>query len=174
MKRLVVDIEANNLLANMLDFSSLPYNMNEDARLWCVVVRDVDTDEVISLSSHSGNTITKDQMKEAFEGCTEIIAHNGIKFDFIALDLFGVLDYEVGYLGKPDKLFGKEVKITDTLIRSRLFNPDRYGGHSLEAWGKRLGNFKDDFRQQSIDAGLIVANSPKGEEFRQYSDIMLS
>lgn len=174
MKRLVVDIEANNLLANMLDFSALPYKMNSDARLWCVVVRDVDTDEVISLSSESGDTITKEQVKQAFEGCTEIIAHNGIKFDFIALDLFGVLDYEVGYLGKPDKLFGKEVKITDTLIRSRLFNPDRYGGHSLEAWGKRLGNFKDDFRQQSIDAGLIAPNSPKGEEFRQYSDIMLS
>lgn len=174
MKRLVVDIEANNLLANMLDFSSLPYKMHEDARLWCIVIRDVDTDEVISLSSPSGNTITKDQVKQAFEGCTEIIAHNGIKFDFIALDLFGVLDYEVGYLGKPDKLFGKEVKITDTLIRSRLFNPDRYGGHSLEAWGKRLGNFKDDFRQQAIDAGLIPANASKGEEFRQYSDIMLS
>lgn len=174
MKRLVVDIESNDLLSNMLDFSSLPYKMNEEARLWCVVVRDVDTDEVISLSSESGDTITKEQVKQAFEGCTEIIAHNGIKFDFIALDLFGVLDYEVGYLGKPDKLFGKEVKITDTLIRSRLFNPDRYGGHSLEAWGKRLGNFKDDFRQQSIDAGLIAPNSPKGEEFRQYSDIMLS
>lgn len=174
MKRLVVDIEASNLLANMLDFSSLPYKMNEEARLWCVVVRDVDTDEVTSLTSTQGNTITKEQVKAAFEGCTEVIAHNGIKFDFIALDLFGVLDYEVGYLNQPDKLFGQEVKITDTLIRSRLFNPDRYGGHSLEAWGQRLGNFKDDFRQQSIDAGLIAANSLKGEEFRQYSDIMLS
>lgn len=173
MKRLVVDIEANNLLANMLDFSTLPYKMNSDARLWCVVVRDVDTDEVISLTSTQGNTITKEQVKAAFEGCTEVIAHNGIKFDFIALDLFGVLDYEVGYLDQPDKLFGQEVKITDTLIRSRLFNPDRYGGHSLEAWGKRLGNFKDDFRQQSVEAGLIAANSPRGEEFRQYSDIML-
>ena len=174
MKRLVVDIEASNLLANMLDFSALPYKMNNEARLWCIVVRDVDTDETVSLFSPTGSTITKEQVQKAFEGCTEVIAHNGIKFDFIALDLFGVLDYEVGYLGKPDKLFGKEVKITDTLIRSRLFNPDRYGGHSLDAWGKRLGNFKDDFRQQSIDAGLIPSSAPKGEEFRQYSDIMLS
>ena len=174
MKRLVVDIESNDLLANMLDFSKLPYQMNDYAKLWCLVVRDVDTDEVITLTSESGNTISKEDVKKAFEGCAEIIAHNGIKFDFIALDLFGVLDYEVGYLDQPDKLFGKEVKITDTLIRSRLFNPDRYGGHSLEAWGKRLGNFKDDFRQQSVDAGLIAANAPKGEEFRQYSDIMLS
>lgn len=174
MKRLVVDIESNDLLANMLDFSTLPYKMNSYARLWCVVIRDVDTDEVVSLFSPTGDTITKDQMKLSFEGVTEVIAHNGIKFDFLALSLFGVLDYEVGYLDQPDKLFGKKVKITDTLIRSRLFNPDRYGGHSLEAWGKRLGNFKDDFRQQSIDAGLISHNSPKGEEFRQYSEIMLN
>ena len=173
MKRLVVDIEANDLLTNMLDFSTLPYKMNSEARLWCVVVRNVDTDEVVSLTSETGNTITKDQVQKAFEGCTEVIAHNGIKFDFIALGLFGVLDYEVGYLGKPDKLFGKDVKITDTLIRSRLFNPDRYGGHSLDAWGKRLGNFKDDFRQQSIDAGLIQSNATKGAEFKQYSQIMV-
>ena len=73
MKRLVVDIESNDLLANMLDFSKLPYQMNDYAKLWCVVVRDVDTDDVISLSSESGDTITKEQVKQAFEGCTEII-----------------------------------------------------------------------------------------------------
>ena len=173
MKRLVVDIEGDDLLANMLDFSSLPYKLKPDAKLWCVVVRDVDTDETTVLTSESGRTINKEQVSKAFEGVTEVIAHNGIKFDFIALDLFGVLDYEVGYLNKPDYLFGQEVKITDTLIRSRLFNPDRYGGHSLEAWGKRLGNFKDDFRQQSINAGLIPHNAPKGAEFKQYSQIMV-
>ena len=173
MSRLVVDIEGNDLLANMLDFSSLPYKLKPDAKLWCIVVRDVDTDETTVLTSETGNTITKEQVAKAFEGVTEVIAHNGIKFDFIALDLFGVFDYEVGYLNKPDYLFGKEVKITDTLIRSRLFNPDRYGGHSLDSWGKRVGNFKDDFRQQSIDAGLIAHNAPKGAEFKQFSQIMV-
>lgn len=174
MTRLVVDIESNDLLSNMLDFSTLPYKMKTDARLWCVVVRNVDTDETTTLVSSTGNTITKEEIRRAFNGCTEVIAHNGIKFDFVALDLFGVLDYEVGYLGRPDKLFGKEVKITDTLIRSRLFNPDRFGGHGLKAWGERLGNYKDDFRQQCIDAGLIKGNAQKGEEFKQYSDLMVS
>lgn len=173
MKRLVVDIEGNDLLSNMVDFSSLPYKIKADAKLWCIVVRNVDTDEVITLESQTGNTITYQEVKEAFTGCTEIIAHNGIKFDFIALSLFGVFDYEVGYLGEPDKVFGQEVKITDTLVRSRLFNPDRYGGHSLQSWGERLGSFKDDFRQQSIDAGLIKASDPKGAEFKQYSPIMV-
>lgn len=145
MSRKVIDIETNNLLANMLDYSSLPYKLNKNANLWCVVIRDVDTNEVTVLKSESGNTITKDMLKNALVGATEIIAHNGIKFDFISLKLFGVLDYTVGYLGQDDTIFGIPVKITDTLIRSRLFNPDRYGGHSLDAWGKKLGEHKGNF-----------------------------
>ena len=173
MTRKVVDIESNDLLENMLDFSSLPYKLKNDAKLWCIVIRDIDTGEVVTLKSSSGDTISKNDVKEAFMGATEVIAHNGIKFDFIAMQLFGVLDYEVGYLNRPDKLFGKEVKITDTLIRSRLFNPDRFGGHSLKSWGERLSEFKDDFREQSIVAGIIDKNSPKGEEFKHYSEIMV-
>lgn len=173
MTRKVVDIESNDLLANMLDFSRLPYRLKPDAKLWCIVVRDIDTKEVTVLASPTGDTINKEQVRKAFEGATEIIAHNGIKFDFLAMKLFGVMDYEVGYLAKPDKIFGQDVKITDTLIRSRLFNPDRYGGHSLKAWGERLGNYKDDFRQQSIDAGIIPKTAAKAEEFRQFSQIMV-
>lgn len=173
MTRKVVDIESNDLLDNMLDFSSLPYKLKNDAKLWCIVIRDIDTGDVVTLKSSSGDTISKNDVKEAFMGVTEVIAHNGIKFDFIAMQLFGVLDYEVGYLNRPDKLFGNEVKITDTLIRSRLFNPDRFGGHSLKAWGERLSEFKDDFREQSIVAGVIDKNSKKGEEFKHYSEIMV-
>ena len=33
----------------------------------------------------------------------------------------------------------------DTLLLSRLSYPDRDGGHSLDAWGKRLGMFKGDY-----------------------------
>ena len=145
MARVVIDIETNNLLANMLDYSSLPYKLHKNANLWCVVIRDVDTNEVTVLKSESGNTITKEMLQNALVGTTEIIAHNGIKFDFISLKLFGVLDYTVGYLGQDDTIFGIPVKITDTLIRSRLFNPDRYGGHSLDAWGKKLGEHKGNF-----------------------------
>ena len=146
-KRLVIDIETNNLLQNMLDFSELPYKLKPDARLWCIVIRDIDSDEVTILESSSGDSITKSDVASALEGASEIIAHNGIKFDFITLKLFGVFDYEVGYLNQSDKLFGVSVKFVDTLIRSRLYNPDRYGGHSLNAWGKGLGEFKGDFKE---------------------------
>lgn len=173
MTRKVVDIETNDLLANMVDFSSLPYRLKKEARLWCIVVRDIDTKAVTRLTSPTGLGITKAQVQQALEGATEIIAHNGIKFDFLVLKLFGVLDYTIGYLDKPDTIFNQEVKVTDTLIRSRLYNPDRYGGHGLKPWGERLSNLKDDFRQQSIDAGIILKTAPKAAEFQQYSEIMV-
>lgn len=174
MTRKVVDIETNDLLANMLDFSRLPYRLKPEARLWVVVVRDIDTKEVTTLSSCFGNTITRSQVEKAFEGATEVIAHNGIKFDLLALKLFGVLDYKIGYLDEEDTLFGKPVKFTDTLIRSRLFNPDRFGGHSLQAWGERVGDYKDDFRANCIAAGIIEKSAPKAAEFRVFSELMVS
>ena len=38
--------------------------------------------------------------------------------------------------------------IEDTLVMSRLDSPSRKGGHSLDAWGERLGNAKGDFGEQ--------------------------
>lgn len=126
----------------MLDFTSLPYKLNSEAKLYCVVIRNVETDEV---SFAIEGDITTDWLKTTLADATEIILHNGIKFDLIALKLFGVLEYEVGYLDQEDKLFGKPVKIVDTLVRSRLLNPDRYGGHGLKAWGIALGEHKGDY-----------------------------
>lgn len=142
MSKYTIDIETNNLLSNMLDFTSLPYKLNTEAKLYCVVIRNIDTDE---LSFAVGSEVTTDWLKTTLADATEIILHNGIKFDLIALKLFGVLDYEVGYLDREDKLFGKPVKIVDTLVRSRLLNPDRYGGHGLKAWGVALGEHKGDY-----------------------------
>lgn len=142
MSKYTIDIETNNLLSNMLDFTSLPYRLNSEAKLYCVVIRNVETDEV---KYAVGDDITTEWFKETLSDATEIILHNGIKFDLITLKLFGVLEYEVGYLDQDDTLFGKPIKIVDTLIRSRLLNPDRYGGHSLKAWGLALGEHKGDY-----------------------------
>ena len=70
------------------------------------------------------------------EGVTEWIAHNGIGFDIPVVE----------------KLWGYKIplsKTTDTLVLSRLFEPQRKGGHSLKVWGERLGDFKDDFSDWS-------------------------
>lgn len=170
-KALIVDIESTDLLANMLDFSSFPYKLKSDAKLWCVVIRDAYTDEIVASEKEN---ITKEWMQENLKGCTHLIGHNLIKFDALVLKLFGVLDYEVGYLDQPDTIFGEEVKIIDTLILSRLLNPDRFNGHSLHSWGERTGTNKIDFRQLCINKGYIQKFDPKGQEFKQYCPEMLT
>jgi DNA polymerase-1 len=64
------------------------------------------------------------------------IMHNGISFDAPVLN----------------RLTGSNIKLNqvrDTLIESQLYNPIRDDGHSLEAWGKRLGYEKGDFHDFS-------------------------
>jgi hypothetical protein len=163
-KIFVIDIETNSLLVNMLDYSSLPYKLNSGANLWCVVIRNVGTDEVFTAVKEA---ITTEWLREVLKDCTHLIAHNGIKFDFPALKLFNVFDYTVGYGGK-DTLFGKPIRFLDSLILSRLLDPSRYSGHSLESWGVRVGFEKTDFRGLCIEKGYITSDSPRGSEFAKF------
>lgn len=142
MKRILFDIETNNLLSEGLDYSTLPLKLRSDYYLWCIVFRDLDSDKVIHLSL---SECTKENVKDILKDCTELSGHNIVNFDLPVLKLFGVLDYTVGYPGESSTLFGRDVKITDTLVWSKLLNPDRFGGHSLAEWGRRLGNYKQDF-----------------------------
>lgn len=167
----ILDIESSDLLANMLTYKEFPYKLRDDARLWCVVITNALTKESVIATKED---ITKAWMEENLSQYDVIVGHNIHKFDLRVLWLFGVLDYHIGYLDEPDKLFGRDVWFIDSLIWSRLFNPDRHGGHSLSAWGKRLSNYKDDFRQKCIDAGIITKDSDKGAEFKVFSDIMVS
>ena len=60
------------------------------------------------------------------EKADKVVAHNLIGFDGPVLN----------------RCWGMRLglkKSTDTLVMSRLYKPDIDGGHSLEAWGKRLG-----------------------------------
>lgn len=165
----IIDIETSSLLEEMLDHSSFPYKLKPDAKLHVVVIRDAYTDELFVAE---GKNITKEWMKESLKGCKYLVQHNGVKFDLIALRLFGVLDYSIGYLDEPDTIFGEEVKILDTLILSRLFNPDRFGNHSLESWGQRTGCAKMYFRGELIKRGIIPKDSPRGFEFKNYTPLM--
>lgn len=100
--------------------------------IWCVVTRNIDTDEVF--------TFTKTGTLQSYlDRATEIITHNGIFFDFPVLK----------------KVWGIQVKksqVIDTLVLARLYNPSIEDGHSLAAWGNRLGFPKGDFTD--FDGGL--------------------
>ena len=68
-----------------------------------------------------------------------IVGHNIIGFDGPILS----------------KVWGVKIpisKVRDTLVMSRLLNPQLEGGHSLRAWGERIGEYKDDFTD--FDGGL--------------------
>lgn len=140
--RVIVDIEASNLLAPALDYSKLPFRLKEDFKVWCIVFRNVDTGLVTTLH---GRELNRQAVEKALTGTTELIGHNIINYDAPVLQLTGLLDYRIGYPGAVSTLFGKPCTFTDTLLWSKLLNADRLGGHSLAAWGKRLGNYKGDF-----------------------------
>ena len=66
----------------------------------------------------------------------QFIMHNGVSFDAPILN----------------RLTGSNIKLSqvrDTLIESQLYNPIRDGGHSLQAWGERLGYSKGDYNDFS-------------------------
>jgi DNA polymerase I len=70
----------------------------------------------------------------------EVVAHNGIEFDF-------------DVLAKVWKVHVPEHMQVDTLVMSRLYNPElappeedpKAGKHSLRSWGIRFGDYKGDF-----------------------------
>ena len=90
------------------------------------VTQDIDTGEVKVWKAPTG---LWDYLKDA----TLIAAHNGISFDFPILN----------------KLWKTKIGLKqayDTLVVSRLIEPTRDGGHSLDAWGKSLGVAKLDYK----------------------------
>ena len=100
-------------------------NMAHDVIHLCVT-QDIDTGEVKVWKAPTG---LWDYLKDA----TLIVAQNGLSFDFPILN----------------KLWKTKIglkKAYDTLIVSRLLEPTRDGGHSLDAWGKSLGVAKLDYK----------------------------
>jgi len=84
-----------------------------------------------------------------------------------------IIDFDIPAITKLYPEWEPSGLIVDTCILSRLFDPDITGGHSLNAWGRRLNFPKMDFRTASIEAGIIQPTDPKGAEFVQFSDVML-
>lgn len=118
-------------------FKRILYDLEGDnllpglTQLWCAVAVDLPTGEVKGFRPNELCDF-RDMINEA-----ELVAgHNIITFDNEALA----------------KLWGLRLddwRSVDTLVWSRLFYPDRPGGHSLGAWGRRLGCYKGDFNDFS-------------------------
>jgi hypothetical protein len=146
MARYALDIEATGLLDHTsIDYSVVPYKLKKSYKIWCAVFVDIDTRERIRLRPDE-----VDQIPKIIEDRADmLVLHNGISYDLLALKLYFGLDYEINeYDYTKCKVGGKEVAIVDTMILSQYLKPDRIGGHSLHAWGKRLGNLKGDYGEE--------------------------
>lgn len=121
--KLACDIEADGL---------------DPTKIWCIVCRD------LSKSKHTYKFVRPEHL-EQFKGESNVYSletfpsivskaeklyfHSGIGYDFRVLKkLLGIK------LGYP--------KGVDTLVLSRLLDPKRDGGHSIEAWGRFFGRHK--------------------------------
>ena len=126
--RLVVDLESDNLL-------------DKATVVWCIVAKDIDEKHEESIYYFQPDQI--EAGLEFLQEADELILHNGIGFDMPLLKKL----YDFEYDGP----------ITDTLILSRLLNPDRekpkgynkQAVHSVEAWGHFFGHMKPEHEDWS-------------------------
>ena len=169
MATCTLDIETSGLLEDLIDFTTTPYSLKEGSNIWVVSVCDVTSGGVSSLD---GGYITKENIDNLLKPYDTICLHNGHKYDLPTLRLFGLIDYSIGYIGESDTLNGRAVRFIDTLLISRLMFPDRFGGHSLDSWGGRVGLSKINYRDRLIQAGLMEKSYPKGYEFTFYTPLM--
>ena len=114
--------------------------LNPD-KVWCIVAYEIGAKEFITWS---GDDLLcfKDWIKE--QGELEVIGHNIIGYDIPVLEQLLDVDFS-------------KCKVTDTLVLSRLAEPSRQGGHSLENWGQLLNQPKgehsdwDNFSQDMVE-----------------------
>ena len=104
-------------------------------KIWCVVVSNGDEEHSFTdanafqhwLDSHGG----------------DLFAHNGHGYDYYWLrEIWGIQF--------------RGWRLYDTLALSRLANPERLGGHSLENWGGILGFPKGEFSDFSVYSGEML------------------
>lgn len=96
-------------------------------KIWLAVTRDIETGAVVSWKEANG-------LQKYLDSCDLIIMHNGICFD-------------APVLREIWKTSMKPSQVYDTLVLSRLLSPSLEGGHSLAAWGQRLGFLKTEYKR---------------------------
>ncbi len=105
-------------------------------KVWCIVAQDVDTNEIFKFPPNK-----LDDGVKLLQSADRLIGHNIIGFDVPMIKKFFDVDLT-------------DIELLDTLVLSRLFNPTREGGHSLEKWGYKLGFNKiefEDYQNYSSD-----------------------
>ena len=115
----------------------------DPSKVWLVWAYERDTKEFVLFS---GNTVSTFSQYIKDMGECKVIGHNIIAFDIPVCERLLGTDFS-------------KCEVVDTLVMSRLSQPSRDGGHSLESWGDKLNFAKGDyddwlnFSQAMVDYG---------------------
>ena len=115
----------------------------DPSKVWLVWAYERDTKEFILFSGDTVSTFSQ-YIKDMGE--CKVIGHNIIAFDIPVCERLLGTDFS-------------KCEVVDTLVMSRLSQPSRDGGHSLESWGDKLNFAKGDyddwlnFSQAMVDYG---------------------
>ena len=121
MRRVAMDIETDAIDAT---------------RIWVICAEEINTGQKLEFCNPSTIKEERDRFVDYCRTVDQFIFHNGIGFDVPIIN----------------KLLGQTIpldSVLDTLVVSRLFDYSIQGGHSLRAWGRRLGDYKLDFKDFS-------------------------
>lgn len=141
-RTLIIDIETDGLL-------------NEAEVIHCIVAKDMSKGKTYTFGDNEFCQYPLKKFKKLLYKANTIVLHNALNFDMPVLSKLMGIDYEIGYVENQDQKIpldtvdGWPMFIFDSLIYSKLLNPDRRDGHSLEAWGKRLREWKGEFKPQN-------------------------
>lgn len=114
----VVDIEADSL---------------NPTQIWVIVVKEIDSGLVHTFRHPTGIPSSASEFADLVQNVSGWIAHNGIHFDIPVINRL------------IPSVYIDPTKVIDTLVVSKLVDFTVPGGHSLEAWGERLGHPKGSF-----------------------------
>lgn len=116
----------------VFDLEANGLEVKDVTKVWCIVIQDLETNEIFEYGPEAIEFAL-----QRLSGYDTVIAHNCIFYDLSVL--------------KKLYQWAPKGKVLDTLILSRLANPDRgmpWGmkgqprPHSIEVWGHRLGKPK--------------------------------
>lgn len=191
METIVWDLEGTGLLdEKSIDYTASPFKIREDYKLHCAVILEKDYNIIHCFYDGDKIELNGSRISQTIEGVEyvlenyepveynhypwsefprvakklaenkRVVGHNEINYDLLAALLVLGMDYTIG----PDSWQGDySVKFVDTLVVSKTLNPDRFGGHSLDALSERAGVRKVAFRK----------HIPESERFKHFAADML-
>lgn len=150
--RLILDLEANGLY-------------HSATTIWCICAKDVDTGEKYEWTiEYVGKYFNKFE-EDILYSASELVGHNIINYDLPLLKKL--------WNWEPNE----NTKITDTLVMSRLANPDRpkppgytgkSGPHGLDAWGYRSGSRKLHHEEWSVFSPAMLRRCRQDVEINHF------